>query len=234
MAFATRHRDDPMSSIATLDGLTIATESSAAVMAALQGRGVEQIEQRYARGHRAYVARVDGEPAAWGWVATRDAEIGELGVVVQLTDDERYLWNFVTLSAFRGRGIYPRLLQAIVREEARTASQFWIGYAPENHASETGIRKAGFTPLAELSFDRNGRAALKSIAKDGAAAVARVLPLREASEVTPCWRCVRAGRPAMSCSPDGCRCDYQEPKSGCDDATTVSTADAVRTGVRSS
>lgn len=215
MAFATRHRDDAMSSLSPLEGLTVSVEHSAEIMARLQGRDIEQMIERYANGHRAYVARVDGEPAAWGWVATRDARIGELDAVVRLSNDERYLWNFVTLAAFRGRGIYPRLLQAIVREEALTASRFWIGYAPENRASEAGIRKAGFIALAELSFDADGRAALKSLEQGGAAAVARVLPLREASEVTPCWRCVRAGRPPMSCAPDSCRCDYQEPKSGC-------------------
>ena len=26
---------------------------------------------------------------------------------------------------------------------------------------------------------------------------------------------VRAGRGSMACAPEGCRCDYQVPKSGC-------------------
>ena len=215
MAFATRHRDDPMPRFEPLDGLSVAFEPSAEVMARVQGRSAEEIARRYQAGHRAYVARLNGEPAAWGWVATRGAEIGELDATIYLPPGERYLWNFVTLAAFRGRGIYPRLLHAILLEEARSASQFWIAYAPENRASGAGIRKAGFTALAELSFDAAGRAALKSIAHGGATAVARVLPLQEASDVTPCWRCVRAGRPAMSCAPADCRCDYQEPKSGC-------------------
>lgn len=215
MPFATRHRDDPMRALDALDGLSISLEPSAEVMARLQGRNIEEIQARLEAGNRAYVARLDGAPAAWGWVATRDAQIGELSASVRLPNDERYLWNFVTLPAFRGRGIYPRLLHAIVRMESTNASRFWIAYAPENHASGAGILKAGFTALAELSFDVEGRAALKSIAPDGARTVARVLPLQEAADVTPCWRCVRAGRPPMQCRDGECQCDYQEPKSGC-------------------
>jgi hypothetical protein len=184
-------------------------------MALLQRRTAAEMQARFDAGHRAYVARIGGEPAAWGWVATREARIGELDTTVRLPFDERYLWNFVTLPAFRGRGVYPRLLQEIVRAESSSATRFWIAYAPENHASGAGIRKAGFTALAELSFDRQGRAALKSLAPDGARTVGRVLPLEEAADVTPCWRCVRAGRSTMYC-PDGrCQCDYQQPKSGC-------------------
>jgi ribosomal protein S18 acetylase RimI-like enzyme len=215
MPFAIRHRDDPMTALTVLAGLSVEGEDSSEIMAALQGRPRSDIQSRFDDGHRAYVARIDGEPAAWGWVATREARIGELDTMVRLPDDERYLWNFVTLPPFRGRGVYPRLLQEVVRAESSSALRFWIAYAPENHASGAGIRKAGFTALAELSFDRQGRAALKSLAPDGARTVGRVLPLEEAAEVTPCWRCVRAGRPAMNCPEGHCQCDYQQPKSGC-------------------
>jgi ribosomal protein S18 acetylase RimI-like enzyme len=215
MPFALRHRDDPTTALSALAGFRVEEERSAAVMATLQGRTDAEMQARFDAGHRAYVARIGDEPAAWGWVATREARIGELDTTVRLPLDERYLWNFVTLPAFRGRGVYPRLLQAIVRAESSSATRFWIAYAPENRASGAGIRKAGFTALAELSFDRQGRAALKSLAPDGARTVGRVLPLEEAAEVTPCWRCVRAGRSTMYC-PDGrCQCDYQQPRSGC-------------------
>jgi GNAT superfamily N-acetyltransferase len=185
-------------------------------MARLQGRSVEEIEQRFANGHRAYVAWRNEEPAAWGWVATRSASIGELSASFMMSHGERYLWNFVTLPAYRGLGIYPRLLQAIVRSESVDAERFWIGYAPENHASGSGIAKAGFVAQAEMSFDASGRPALRALVPGGAAASARVIGLRETTEeLTPCWRCVRAGRSAMACTAGACSCDYQEPKSGC-------------------
>ena len=216
MPFATRHRDDPLPTLATTPELEVHEVWDADFMARLQGRAVEEIERRFAAGHRAYVAWWNEEPAAWGWVATRAADIGELGASFAMRDGERYLWNFVTLAAHRGRGIYPRLLQAIVRAESREAERFWIGYAPENRASGSGIAKAGFVAQAEMSFDANGSPALRALAPGGAAAASRVLGIRETTEpLTPCWRCVRAGRGPMSCPEGKCGCDYQQPKSGC-------------------
>lgn len=185
-------------------------------MASLQNRTIEEMSSRFAAGHRAYVALVDRKPAAWGWVATSTAAIGELGATLTLNGDERYLWNFVTLPSYRGLGIYPRLLQAIVSAESVEAERFWIGYAPENHASGAGIRKAGFVTAAEMSFDAHGRPALRAEIPVEATAASRVLGLPITSEpLTPCWRCVRAGRVGMACPEGSCRCDYQQPKSGC-------------------
>ena len=216
MPFAARHRDDPTPSLMSLPGFSVRREESASVMAALQERTADEMTRRFEAGHRAYVAEMNGQPAAWGWVATRSAEIGELRTTFPIPEGERYLWNFVTLKSHRGLGVYPRLLDAIVRAESRDAERFWIAYAPENHASGSGIRKAGFVALAELSFDAAGRPALRAVLPGGAAVAGRVLGLPEASEpLAQCWRCVRAGRPGMSCAPGSCRCDYQVPKSGC-------------------
>ena len=216
MPFAARHRRDPVPPMDALPGLVVRPEASAAVLAAVQGRSEAEIQRRFDAAHRAYVAWRDGEPAAWGWVATRTAEIGELGSSFEIPAGERYLWNFVTLPAHRGQGIYPRLLDAIVRAESREAERFWIAYAPENHASGAGIRKAGFVALAELSFDAAGRPALKGLIPGGARVASRVLGLPEATNaLAACWRCVRAGRGATSCAAGRCRCDYQVPKSGC-------------------
>jgi len=216
MPFAMRHRDDPMPDLVVPAALEVHEVWDADFMARLQGRAFETIEERFTDGHRAYVAWWNEQPAAWGWVATRAATIGEMGATFSLPPGDRYLWNFVTISAFRGRGIYPRLLQAIVRAEAPTTERFWIAYAPENRASGSGIAKAGFAVQAEMSFDRNGQPALRPMGRDHVTAVARVLGIRETSEsLAPCWRCVRAGRGAMACADGRCHCDYQEPRSGC-------------------
>ena len=213
---ALRHRSDPTPTLSPLAGLVVRCVDNAAVMSALQRRAQQDIQRRFDAGHRAYVALLHDVPAAFGWVATQSAEIGELGSTFEIPRGERYLWNFVTLEGFRGRGIYPRLVDAIVRAESREAEQFWIAYAPENHASGSGVRKAGFTALAELSFDTAGRPAVQSVVPGGARIVSRLLGLPEArAALTPCWRCVRAGRGTMYCAPGECRCDYQVPASGC-------------------
>lgn len=185
-------------------------------MAALQSRSADEMRRRFEDGHRAYVAELGGVPAAWGWVATRSAVIGELAAAFEIPAGERYLWNFVTRPEYRGLGIYPRLLDAIVRAESPGADRFWVAYAPENRASGVGIRKAGFVAAAELSFDAAGRPAVRALRPGGGVEAARLLGLPNAPQVlAQCWRCVRAGRTAMSCAPDACRCDYQVPASGC-------------------
>jgi ribosomal protein S18 acetylase RimI-like enzyme len=186
-------------------------------LATLTGRTRQELARRLRDGHSAFVATFDGVPAAYGWVASRTASLGELGITLQLPSDERYLWNFVTLPEFRGRGIYPRLLEAIiVRLTRRGAQRLWIAYAPENHASALGIMRAGFTHVADLSFDPAGRVAFR--AQDAAAAplVAKLLGVEAASgPLAPCWRCERAGRGVMACAEGECSCDYQVPRSGC-------------------
>ena len=103
-----------------------------------------------------------------------------------------------------------------MRAESREAERFWIAYAPENHASGSGVRKAGFTDLAEMSFDGEGRPALRSIVAGGARVVSQLIGLRETQDaLTPCWRCVRAGRGVMYCLEGQCSCDYQVASSGC-------------------
>lgn len=217
MPIATRHRDDEAPHLTPLRSFAVRREVDAKVMAVLQGKTEAAMSRRFDAGHRAYVALWDGEPAAWGWVATRSAEIGELSSTFVIPSGERYLWNFVTSKEHRGKGVYPRLLDAIVRAESREAARFWIAYAPENHASGSGIRKAGFATMAELSFDGAGQPALRGTVPDGGRVAARVFGFPEApGPLTSCWRCARAATTSVtSCSTGVCACDYQRPELGC-------------------
>ena len=212
LAIRKRHHVAPTSS--SSPKLAVLRVLDAGFMAALQQRPLADIESRFHDGHHAYVAFIDDEPTAWGWAATQRASIGELSTTLELSADTRYLWNFVTLPAHRGRGIYPRLIDAIIEQES-DASTFLIAYAPENHASAAGIRKAGFEPVAEMSFDMNAKPALRLISPDAAQAVHGLsLPLVE-NQLTPCWKCVRAGRSAMNCQRGTCQCDYQRKEQDC-------------------
>lgn len=215
MPLALRHRDDHVTPLAPLDRLSVVRCDSAESMAMLQLRPESEIIARFDAGHRAYVASHAGVPAAWGWVATRHAKIGELDAAFAVPQGERYLWNFVTLATHRGLGIYPRLLDAIVRAESSEAEAFWVAHAPENHASEAGIRKAGFITVADLSFDDDGRPAVHLRAHRGRpSSLALGLPESDHT-LAPCWRCARAGMGRTTCLAGECRCDYQVPHSGC-------------------
>lgn len=219
MALALRLRDDSIAEMPALPQLSTRREAEPAVMARLQGKNVVDMAHRFELGHRAYVACWNGEPVSFGWVATREAEIGELRLRFEIPSGDRYLWNFVTLPSHRGLGIYPRLLDAIVGAESNESERFWIAYAPENRASGSGIRKAGFVTVAELSFDANGKPALRAVAPDEVAA-SRMFGVPMSDEVSACWRCARAAASTQlsqtSCAATkSCCCDYQRPEVTC-------------------
>ncbi|RYF86475.1 MAG: N-acetyltransferase, partial [Chitinophagaceae bacterium] len=74
----------------------------------------EDVVKRLANDHLAFVAYMNNIPAAFGWMARGKATIGELGHELVLPIGNRYLWNFRTMEAFRGLGIYPALLHYII------------------------------------------------------------------------------------------------------------------------
>jgi GNAT superfamily N-acetyltransferase len=111
--------------------VTSAPAPLADVAALATPTGLEQreVEARLGAGKRCYGAHVGTAAAAHGWVAAAGAEIGELDVAFRLGSAERYLWDFRTLPAWRGRGLYPNLLQSIVRQEGQASC--WPTGAPE-------------------------------------------------------------------------------------------------------
>src|SRR5688572_1916252 len=74
------------------------------VIAPLNGISVQEVLRRQREGHRCYVAWLHSVPVAYGWSATRGAAIGEIGCRLTLGAHDRYLWDFATAAAWRGRG----------------------------------------------------------------------------------------------------------------------------------
>lgn len=147
----TFHSTQLVPHLPALPGLHIGECADPALMAALGETTPDETTRRFAEGHRAYVALLGGVPAAFGWVATRQARIGELDHTFTLPEGHRYLWNFRTRPAYRGRGIYPRLLHHILLAQQTEATHQWIMHAPENDSSERGIQKAGFRLVGKVS-----------------------------------------------------------------------------------
>lgn len=138
-------RGDTLPVLAPLANWHVEHMHDAPLLASLQRLYVPAIEARVQAGHRPYVAFLQETPVAYGWVATQMERIAE-GLEWPLGGQDRSLWDFTTLPAWRGQGIYPRLLQAILRAEVAEAERFWIGHTLENTASRRGILKAGFQP----------------------------------------------------------------------------------------
>ena len=123
---------------------------------------MQDVTNRLANNNLAFIAFVNNQPAAFGWMARDNAKIGELNHEVILSRGNRYLWNFRTLEAYRGLGIYPALLQYILGNGDHGANRFWIIHAPENNASLKGIKRAGFEYVGKLYIDKNDKATIES------------------------------------------------------------------------
>ena len=173
-------RDDPLSMLAPLPGLIVqrCTELAGAQHVLIQDLG--EVRKRWLEGHRLYLAWMGRQIAAFGWVATRTAEIGELALRFSLSPDDRYLWDFLTMPSWRGQGIYPRLLQAILRLE-ETGKRFWIGHGPNNVASAHGILRAGFRKVIQVWRLPDGKLVCTTCDDQRAEAGAALLGL-------PLWR----------------------------------------------
>ena len=121
----------------------------------------DEVEQRFQSGHTVYIAASD-EWVACGWSASGQTSFGVPEVPFTVPKDNRYLLDFITLSAWRGKGVYPYLLQSILSHERTEADRFWVIHEASNHASARGIKKAGFSLAAEVCRVE-GSLALKAI-----------------------------------------------------------------------
>lgn len=206
MALATWWASDPLLDLTPSSNFHVALAADNSQLATLNQITIAEVEQRRNAGHLPYMGYMGETPVTYGWVATREASIGELNLAFPIEADSRYLWDFATLPDWQGRGLYPRLLQAIV--QAERAERFWIIHAPENLPSGAGMQKAGFQAVGQLSFQRDNSLGLIPFdlperARMGAALLG--VPVIE-SGLSPCWRCVEQVVCTCQRDPESCSC----------------------------
>ncbi len=218
MSFATFWSEDTLTPIPPLPGFTAGPTLDWHELAEINRLTHAEVIDRRMNGHRPYVARMDGQPVAYGWLATSKISIGELDIQVDLPPDDRYLWDFATLPAWQGYGLYPRLLQSILEQEIQHAKRFWIIHAPENLPSGAGMSKAGFEFVGQLSFTLDGKVGLApysdSTARARIGADLLQVPLIE-SVLAPCWNCGAM----VAKSPDKAEADLCWPPSKSNEIT---------------
>ncbi len=110
-----------------------------------------QIVRRMVYGRRCFVARVNGEIAAYGWVSSGRECVGEMGREIRLSPGEGYVWDCVTLPDYRKQGLYTALLghiNGILYGEGY--SRIWIGSNLENRPSIKGFKGAGYRPAVKI------------------------------------------------------------------------------------
>lgn len=161
MSLYTFSYSDDLTPVKIPAGLKIEVSADIRLLSILGNSTMEEVTKRLANDNLAFVAYLNNQPAAFGWMARDNARIGELDHEFILPPGNRYLWNFRTLEAYRGLGIYPALLQYILQNGDDKANRFWIIHAPENKASLKGIQKAGFEYVGKLYLDEDDKATIE-------------------------------------------------------------------------
>lgn len=191
MALATWWLGDMLPTLPPIPGFHAEASRDEPLIAHVTGLDPGQVRHRLSEGHVPYLANIDSDPVAYGWSAQKRAEIGELDLTFALPPSERYLWDFATLPAWQGYGIYPRLLQAILSQQPVTVERVWIIFAPENTPSGVGMNKAGLVSVGQLSFRSDGSVGLVPLGdpqRVQAGADLLGVPLIE-QMLAPCWSC---------------------------------------------
>ena len=191
MALASWWRGDSVPILSLLPGFRVGAPRDAHPVADITRLAPDEVRQRMHTGHQPYLAFVEQTPVGYGWMATEEASIGELGLQFALPETDRYLWDFATLPEWQGYSIYPRLLQHILILQSSTVERVWIIHAPENSPSGAGMAKAGLLPVGQLSFRSDGGVGLapfEALERAQAGAALLGIPLIE-SVLAPCWHC---------------------------------------------
>ncbi|GHO74974.1 hypothetical protein KSD_27450 [Ktedonobacter sp. SOSP1-85] len=149
MTFATWWRRDSLPDLSPLPTFSARLSTDIEEIARLTNHSPQVIITCLQTGNRSYLAFMDDTPVAYGWVATQEGSISDLQLSFAIPPENCYLYSFLTVPEWRGHGIYPHLLQAIIRQEEQL-QRFWIGYLPNNAASGRGIEKAGFHIVSDL------------------------------------------------------------------------------------
>lgn len=161
MSLYTFSHTDKLNSSKIPAGLSMEASTDIRLLSIIGNTTMEDVTKRLANDNLAFVGWINNQPAAFGWMARDNAKIGELNHEFILPTGNRYLWNFRTLEAYRGLGIYPALLQYILQHGDKDAKRFWIIHAPENNASLKGIQKAGFEYVGKLYLNEDNNATIE-------------------------------------------------------------------------
>ena len=129
----------------------VGPEAEAELARAMGQDASSLVRRRIEAGRRSYAAWADGHLATYGWVSFGEELVGELGLHLRLLPHEAYIWDCLTLAAYRRRGLYTALLGYIVQALLGDGVQgIWIGADTDNQPSQAGIAHTGFTAVADL------------------------------------------------------------------------------------
>ena len=104
---------------------------------------------RMARGAHCLTLRVAGEIASTCWVSSTAEWLGEIEQSFVPEPGAAYVWDCATKPIYRGRHLYPELLEEILRRLSVAGyRRAWIATEWKNWRSARGVRRSGFQPVA--------------------------------------------------------------------------------------
>lgn len=118
---------------------------------------IEQLRRRFSPRRRCFVARFEGEIAAYGWVSTCAECVGEMEREIGLQSDEVYVWDCFTWPDYRRQRLFSSLLSYINTKLADEGyRRIWIGSNLENQPSLKGFANSGYRPVVHITYLRLG------------------------------------------------------------------------------
>jgi GNAT superfamily N-acetyltransferase len=124
--------------------------ASAGSLVEAMGAEGDRVASRFARGCRCFAALHRGEFASYGWLSAHPEWIGELSLEISPAAGEAYVWNCVTLPAYRRQGRYRVLLEGIVaRARSEGLTRLWIGSIED--PAEKADADTGFLPVLHFT-----------------------------------------------------------------------------------
>ncbi len=118
------------------------------------GHSKGEILQYLAGGQRCYIAKHKDQVISCYWRITGDYYDYSLKRRFYLAETEEYLLGFFTLAEFRGKGIFPYVLEVSSYERAQNCPDLRaiIFVRTNNQASLRSVHKLGFNVIGRVGF----------------------------------------------------------------------------------
>jgi len=102
-----------------------------------------------------FVALRDNTIAGYAWATTDDLYIDEIACMYPVAPDEIFIYDCFVDAASRGLGVYPSMLEFIIRESHQRDGNLksaGIAASALNRASIRGVLKAGFVEQKRIRY----------------------------------------------------------------------------------
>ena len=114
-------------------------------------QGERMVDRRFGRGEMCFVAIHKGYIVSYIWGSQGKVGVEEISLAVKTAPGEIYLYDAFTLEPWRGKNLYPSVLQRALeygRDLNLTRSTIFV--EAKNTPSIRGVTKAGFTLFQKL------------------------------------------------------------------------------------